>query len=119
MNEFENIGKQMPFKETEAEIDALLSRITDATINGASDARKTNVLRRNLGYVSVAAMFAIVLAVAVKLLTPSDSYYDMIQDSDTMADVLNEMGDDEVSEQVYYSLNSVSDYYYYVQTSEQ
>ncbi len=109
MNEFEQIGKKTPFKETDAEIDAMLSRITDATINGKAAARKAQVMRRNFGYVSVAAMFAIVLAVAVKVLSPSDSYYDMIQSSDTVAEMLNEMGDDEVSEQVYYTLNAMPD----------
>ena len=118
MNGFEEIGKKMPFKESDAEIDAMLSRIASSTVNGKAAARKVELRRRNFGYVSVAAVFAIALTVAVKMLSANDSYYDLIQESETVAEVLNEMGDEDVEQQVYYTLNTVPEYYLYTQSNE-
>ena len=91
MKDFEEIGKQMPYRESDAEVDALLSRVQARTLAEAPAKRKRALVNQN----------------------SSNSIYHTIINSESMAEVLSDMDSEAVAAQEYYTQNVLPEYYEY------
>lgn len=117
MKDFEKIGKAMPYRESDAEVDAILGRVAANALAASGTKRGRGVISRYIGYAASAAAVA-VLAVTMGLHffgQSSTSVYDMVLNSDSMAEVLSEMDADAVNEEAYYTVNLLPEYYVYAQ----
>lgn len=113
MRNFEEIGKALPYRETDNDVDAIIDRITAATIAGADSRRHRAAIHRLIYTASaVAAVIALFATVAIKTIADKPSTYDSVMQSESVAEVLNQMGDDAVEGEVYYTQNALADYYY-------
>ncbi|MGN0213291.1 MAG: hypothetical protein ACI4AH_00605 [Muribaculaceae bacterium] len=111
MKQFDEIGKPMPFRETNEQVDALLQNITACAIEQAPQRHRSAVVRRFAFAASAAAVVALVVSVAIHGLNSKPSAYDMVMSSQSVAEVLTQMPDDEVESEVYYTQNAISFYY--------
>lgn len=111
MKQFNEIGKKMPFRENDEQVDALLLNITARAIEQAPKRRRTAVVRRFAFAASAAAVVALMISVAVNILNAKPSTYDMVMSSQSVAEVLTQMPDDEVESEVFYTQNAISYYY--------
>ena len=113
MRNFEEIGKVLPYRETDNDVDAIVDRITAATIAGADSRRRKASIHRLVYTVSAAAAaIALFATAAVNSIANKPSAYDSVMQSESVAEVLNQMGDDAVEGEVYYTQNAIADYYY-------
>lgn len=115
MNDFEKIGKQMPYRESDAEVEAMLQRITLSTLERAKQAPKPKAAHRRYWTYAASAAAVVAIAVGVAISTfgsREQSYYDMVVGSESMADVLDEVSDDTLEKEAYYTVNSQAEYYY-------
>ena len=116
MKDFEEIGKQMPYRESDAEVDALLSRVQARALAKAPAKRKRALVTRYISYAASAAAVAVIaLTVWLHLMSQnsSNSIYHTIINSESMAEVLSDMDSEAVAAQEYYTQNVLPEYYEY------
>lgn len=116
MKDFEEIGKQMPYRESDAEVDALLSRVQARALAEAPAKRKRALVTRYISYAASAAAVAVIaLTVGLHLMSQnsSNSIYHTIINSESMAEVLSDMDSETVAAQEYYTQNVLPEYYEY------
>ncbi|MGM9803405.1 MAG: hypothetical protein ACI308_04430 [Muribaculaceae bacterium] len=111
MIDFEKIGKRMPYRETDQQIDALCSQISTNTINGARSNNRVSLPRRIAFITSAAAALVLAVTATIQMTKHEPSVYETIINSESVAEVLNQMGDDAVESEVYYTLNAMPDIY--------
>ena len=111
MKQFDEIGKNMPFRETDEQVDALLQAIEARTLNQAPQRRRSAVVRRIVLAASAAAAVAVLATVLLKSLNSQPSAYDAVMNSQLLAEVLTQMPDEDVDGQAYYTQNAVAYYY--------
>lgn len=111
MKKFEEIGKVMPFKETDQNVDAFIDQITINTIISADSRqeKKTQILKFFTSMAAAVVLFAIG---SLKFINNKPSTYDAVMNSESVAELLNDMGDEAVESEVYYTQNAMPDYYY-------
>ncbi|MGN0229717.1 MAG: hypothetical protein ACI4BH_07905 [Muribaculaceae bacterium] len=115
MKDFEKIGKKMPYRESEEDVDALLSRVTARALAEAPSKRKRTMVTRYISYAASAAAVAVIaVTVGLHLMNQSStSIYDTVINSESMAEVLSDMDSEALAAQEYYTVNVLLEYYVY------
>ncbi len=116
MKDFEEIGKKMPYRESEDEVDALLSRVTARALAEAPSKRKRTMVTRYISYAASAAAVAVIaVTVGLHLMNQSStsSIYDTVINSESMSEVLSDMDSEALAAQEYYTVNVLPEYYVY------
>jgi hypothetical protein len=108
MNEFEEIGKKLPYVESEEYVDSLVERCTQHVV-----ASKPVVKRRALHkwyYAASAVAAAIVIAFLAFSFLGRDNDYERISHSQNLDQVLSEMSDNQAQDISCYSVEEVPEY---------
>ena len=113
MKDFNEIGKHLPYRETDQQVDAMLEHITQYTLQGGAKSRRKKALVQRLTFItSAAAAIAIFASVAINSFINKPSTYDAVMNSESIAEVLNQMGDEAVESEVFYAQIAMPEYYY-------
>ena len=111
MIEFEKIGKTLPYRESDAQVDDMLARIEMRAIECGAEHRRRKVLSHRFAYItSAVAGLAIAVSAAIQIFNPKGSAYDAIMDSKSVGEVLSQMDADAVESEVYYTFNAMPEY---------
>ncbi|MGM9835773.1 MAG: hypothetical protein ACI30L_03375 [Muribaculaceae bacterium] len=111
MKQFDEIGKNMPFRQTDEQVDAMLNAIEARTISQAPLRRRSAMVRRFVVAASAAAAVAVMATVLLHTLNSQPSAYDAVINSQSLSEVLTQMPDEAVEGEIYYTQNAMAYYY--------
>ena len=108
MKEFQNIGKQMPYKESEAYLNQLISQSTE---NAISQAPKRTATIRRMRYIAAAAAVALLVTIGVTQCTgTSEPQMAQTEQAGPLDEFLNSLSDEEAQLLAYYDIEEIPEY---------
>lgn len=109
MNRIEDIGKQMPYRESKDYVDTLVSSATEQAIRKGH--RRQHSHRRTTIVAIAAAIAALLVFVGISQLQPTnDAVMAQTTEQSPVDDFLNTLSDDEVQLLAYYEVEEVAEY---------
>ena len=110
-NEFESVGKRMPYKETPEYISLLASRCAERAISDSLQHKRTSNVRRIwLSVASAAAVIAIVAIIGLSVYSNQDLNATKIADSPNLDQVIKSLSDEQLQELYTYSIDDIPEY---------
>lgn len=109
MKDFENIGKKLPYSESQEYLDTLIAQTTEAAISQSGRSKTT---ARQLPRLAIAAAIACLLAfTGITLLQPTAEQQTAQTESASPIDqFLNDLTDEEVQLLAYYDIEEIPEY---------
>ncbi|MBE6310720.1 MAG: hypothetical protein E7080_06690 [Bacteroidales bacterium] len=110
MNELKQFaGKRMPYKENDDYVARLIAKSADVAIVQAKQSQKARFKTVLVRWCSVAAMIAIIVGTYWWNVQESD--FEQYKNSESLADVLDSMSDEQVMNLYCYELEEIPEYY--------
>lgn len=109
MNDFNQIGKRMPFSESEGYVDSLIDKCAASALAQRSGHHRRTVIRRICFYSSGIAA-ALLVAFLLFSRFQAQNEYKRIEKSQSLNEVLSSLSDKQVQDVTYYNLDDIPDY---------
>lgn len=106
--DFEHIGKKLPYQESEEYLDTLIARVSE----GVVARRKSQKLRRKriMMFTSVAAMLLLVIGIGINVMNQRSEKVVVTSVEGPVDEFLNALTDEEVAQLPYYEIEEIPEY---------
>ncbi len=109
MKELEElVGKKMPYSESGTYVAQLIEECADKAVADAGMYKRKNTVRLVRGLCSVAAMLLVAVTLYIGL--NQESPYEKIQNSKSLAEVINSMSEEQLMCVNYYEVEDIPEY---------
>ena len=109
MKEFEHIGKQMPYAESEDYLDEMIANATEKAIGSQVDRQHPKYLRI-ASFASIAVAAFLLLVVGWTWFKPQPETFVTEQMESPVDEFLNDLTDEEVQLLAYYEIEDIPEY---------
>lgn len=109
MKDFNEIGKNLPYAESEEYVSELVERCANRAIAATPALHKRNIVRRISYYATTAAAAAAVTIIMVMHFS-QPSPLERVEKSAALPQVLSKMSDEQVKNVEYYTVDDIPEY---------
>ena len=109
MKEFEHIGKQMPYAESEDYLDEMIANATEKAIGSQVNQQRPNYLRI-ASFAAIAVAASLLLVVGWTWLKPQPETFVTEQMESPVDEFLDGLTDEEVQLLAYYEIEDIPEY---------
>ena len=110
MNEFEKIGKRMPYSESKDYIADLINKGTEKAIAESKPNLRSRFIRRTIIGTAAAAVMAGLVLTTVNFETSQEKLMNQLNSTPSLEEVLNSLSDDQMAELSTYSIDDIPEY---------
>ncbi|MBR5102868.1 MAG: hypothetical protein IK092_07065 [Muribaculaceae bacterium] len=108
MKDFNKIGKQLPYDESEEYLEQLINDSTQKAINNSKSKSKSKTVKWIAAAASIAIIVGLGITFSSKLI--KSKKVTTMQVSSPLDDFLNQLSDDDAQLLVYYDINEIPEY---------
>lgn len=107
-NDFDDIGKRMPFRETGDYLDNLIDNATEKAITHHATAKRS--LHRMLMIASAAAVALLIIGSGIALFNARNTHQVAMTEQGPLDEFLNTLSDEEAAQLTFYELEEIPEY---------